>query len=804
MRRSAALTTLSLIAACQPGPGPASGGTALAGEPHRLPTGVQLDPAGRLIEVGQFPLAMLPSPEGNRIILLLNGYRQQGIQVIEPGSGQVTQTLEQPAAFLGAGFDHSGRTLYASGGDQDVVYRYSWREGRATLLDSLILAAKDPKQNGARYPAGLALSPDDRLLYVAENLADTLAVVEVASGRVVQRLPAGRYPYAVVSGADGTVYVSAWGGFEVGVWRPAQGRLERAGSIRVGRHPSALLLNRDGSRLYVASASTDRVSIVDTRAGRVIAELADTVPGGTGEGSTPNALALSADERRLYVAEADANAVAVFELAAEGGRLRGRIPVGWYPAALLVRGDTLVVANAKGRGTAANKADGPGPGRRGRDGYVLSQLTGTLSLVPLANLDSAALATLSRRVARANGWEARAGTPGYPPFEHVIYLVKENRTYDQVFGDLPQGDGDTSLVFFPRAVSPNHHALAERFGLFDRFFVNAEVSADGHNWSMAAYATDYTEKTLQQNYSGRGRSYDFQGHNRGVRPPAGEDAAEPAAGYLWDLARKRGISFRNFGEFVAERGESKEYEGLKPFLEAHTEPAFPGFDLQVTDQHRADLWLAALARWEREGNMPALQILYLPNDHTNGARAGELTPRAYMADNDLALGRVIEALSRSRFWRSTIVLVLEDDAQNGPDHVDSHRSPFLVISAWNRPNTWHRFTNTTDVIATIEEILTLDHLSQYDAFGRPLRGIYASAPDLTPYTALRSQVPLTERNPPAGPGAKESEALDFRLQDRADDDAFNRVLWLAIKGTARRYPGATVMTPAALRRGEAP
>ena len=806
MRRSAFPVGLCLIAlACRPqAPGSAGAGDELTGAAHRLPTGARLDPAGRVIDVGQFPLAMLPTPEGNRVVLLLNGYREQGIQIVEPGSGRLTQTLSQPAAFIGAGFDHAGRMLYTSGGNEDLVYRYAWSEGRATLSDSLILAPKAPRQDGTRYPAGLALSPDDRLLYVAENLADSLAVIELASGRVVQRLPAGRYPYAVVSAADGTVYVSAWGGYEVTVYRPSAGRLSAAGNIPVGRHPSALLLNRDGSRLYVASASTDRVSIVDTRTRRIVGDLGDRVPGGTGEGSTPNALALSADERRLYVAEADNNAVAVFELSPEGGRLLGRIPVGWYPAAILLRGDTLLVANAKGRGTAANRADSVGPVRPSPEGYTLSQLSGTLSLVSLAGVDSAALVQLSDRVARANGWDQPAARPSYPPFEHVIYLIKENRTYDQVFGDLPQGDGDTSLVFFPRAVSPNHHALAERFGLFDRFLVSAEVSADGHNWSMAAYATDYTQKTLQQNYSGRGRSYDFQGENRGVRPAEGEDAAEPAEGYLWDLAKKRGISFRNFGEFVAERtpAAGQPYTGLKPFLDAHTEPDFPGFDMDISDQRRADIWLTALARWEREGQMPALQLLYLPNDHTMGGRTGALTPRAYVADNDLALGRVIEALSRSRFWRSTIVFVVEDDAQNGPDHVDSHRAPFLVISAWNRPRVWHRFTNTTDVLATIEEILTLEHLSQFDKFGRPLSGIYANSPDLTPYTALRPQVPLTERNPAAGGAAEASAELDFRLQDRADDDAFNRALWLAIKGPSRPYPGATVMTPAKQVRGK--
>ncbi len=809
MRLTALIATVAIVtaAACrtQP-PGSVREGDELTAGPHRLPTGVVLDPAGGIIEVGQFPLAMVRAPEGNRIVLLLNGYRQQGIQVVDPATGGVTQTVEQEAAFIGLGFDHAGRTLYASGGNQDVVYRYDWRGGTATLRDSLVLAPKDPRRDGTRYPAGLALSADDRLLYVAENLADTLAVIELATGRVIQRLPAGRYPYAVVSGPDGTVYASSWGGFEVRVWRPAGGRLEAAGTIPVGRHPSALLLNQVGSRLYVASASTDRVSVVDTRAGKVIADLLDPVPGAPGEGSTPNGLALSSDEQRLYVAEADNNAVAVFDLSSTGGRLRGRIPVGWYPAALLEQGDTLLVANGKGRGTAPNRTDGPGPGRSGRAGYTLSQLSGTLSVLRLAGVDSSGFAAWSDRVARANGWDKSASSASYPPFEHVIYLIKENRTYDQVFGDLRQGDGDTSLMFFPRAVSPNHHALAERFGLFDRFFVNAEVSADGHNWSMAAYATDYTEKTLQQNYSGRGRDYDFQGQNRGVRPAPGEDAAEPAQGYLWDLARKRGISFRNFGEFTAERRSAaeKEYLGLKPFLEDHTEPEFPGFDLQISDQRRADLWLRALAGWEREGTMPALQILLLPNDHTAGAREGELTPRAYMADNDLALGRVIEALSHGRFWRSTVVFVLEDDAQNGPDHVDSHRSPFLVISAWNRPRVWHRFTNTTDVLATIEEMLTLEHLSQFDAFGRPLRGIFADAPDLAPYTSLRSTVPLTERNPANAPGAKESAALDFSLQDLADDDAFNRALWLAIKGRGIPYPGATVMTPAAWSRGGRP
>jgi hypothetical protein len=555
----------------------------------------------------------------------------------------------------------------------------------------------------------------------------------------------------------------------------------------------------------VASASTDRVAVIDPRSGAVITEVVDTVPGTSGEGSSPNGLALSADGRRLFVAEGDNNAVAVFDLAATTAgtaagapqdRLLGRIPVEWYPTAVLLHGDTLIAANAKGHKTGPNGADGPGPGRTTRAGYTAAQITGSLSVVPLAGADFDAF---SRRVAHANGWDVALGTASYPPFEHVIYVIKENRTYDQVLGDLPQGDGDTSLTYFPRAVSSNHHALAERFGLFDRFHVNAEVSADGHNWSTAAYTTDYVQKTVPLNYGGKGRSYDYEGENRGMRPADGEDAAEPANGYLWDLARKRGITFRNFGEFVTtswrdDRTLPPWYRGLKPFLESHTDSAFPGFDTAIPDQLRADVWLAALRSYEQAGAMPALQIVRLPNDHTSGARVGAPTPRAQMADNDLALGRMIEGLSRSSFWKNTVVFVLEDDAQNGPDHVDSHRSPLLVISPWNTTRTWHRFANTTDVLATIEEILTLGHLSQFDAFARPLRGIYAAKPDLAPYTALVPETPLTEKNVANAPGARQSARIDLRVEDLVDDDEFNRILWLAIKGTGRPFPGVRAAT----------
>ena len=812
--RSLALASLVLLSACQRGPSQSAPGTTSLDAPHRLPTGRLLDPAGTSVDLGSMPLAMALSPDGRKVLVLLNGYREQGVQVVDRATGRVDQTLVQTAAFLGLAFSPDGATLYASGGNQDVVYRYAWRDDRATLTDSLVLAVKR-SPNGTRYPGGIAASPDGTQLYVAENLGDSLAVVDLASRRVVQRLATERYPFGVAAAKDGTVYVSAWGGGTVSVFaRAAGGTLAPAARIRVGRHPSALLLGAGDSRLFVASASTDRISVIDTKSRRVLTDIFDSPPGGPGEGSTPGALALSGDGTRLYLAEADNNAVAFVDLApttsgvpgATGDdRIAGRVPTQWYPTAVIARGDTLLALTGKGRGTGPNR-EGQRPGRERADPnfdarqYTLGQTSGTLVTSLTARASGPELAALSARVARANMWGEVVPPSKLPPFEHVIYIVKENRTYDQVLGDLPQADGDTSLVFFPRPVTPNHHALAERFGVFDRFLVNAEVSPDGHNWSMAAYTTDYTQKTVPSNYSRppRGRTYDWEGQNRNAIPPDDDDVAEPANGYLWNLAQRAGLSFRNYGEFVVGEGGRGEaprgYTGNKPFLRSHTNPEFPPFNLDIPDQERADIWLADLAGFTAKSAMPQLQIVRLPNDHTSGGKAGAPSPRAQVADNDLALGRMIEALSKSPFWKSTLVVVVEDDAQNGSDHVDSHRSVLLLISAWNRAGVYHRFTNTTDVIATIERVLGLGSLSQFDHFGRPVTEIFADAPDLRPYSALTPSINLGERNPSGSRDARESAALDLRYEDMADEALFNRILWRMIKGDGAPYPAARRMS----------
>ena len=813
----AVAVTVGALVSCK---NPAPEGIAASKDAPRLPTGTRLDPAGPRSDVGALPLAAVLSPDSAHILLLLNGWRQQGVQVVDRKTGTVIQTLDQPAAFIGLTFAPDGRTVYASGGNTDVVYRYDWASPTLTLRDSLIVRTRaNPRSNGSSYPAGLGLSRDGRLLYVAENLADSLAVIDVATGTITQRLPAGRYPYGVIVNRDGTVYVSSWGTDKVHVFTPDADRLRARTPVTVARHPSTMLLSADGSRLFATSASTDAISVIDTRSNAIVSTLRDPTPADLGQGSAPIGLHLSRDGTQLFVTEGDNNAVAIFSLSARtagigsGTRdsLLGRAPVGWYPSALVQVGDTLHVIDAKGRGTAPNPKL-PQPGRTGKpedraNNYTSGQISGTITKLALSLFTQPSLSGLSGRVARANNWDAPATSGGMPPIRHVIYVIKENRTYDQVFADLPAGDGDTTLLFFPRNVSsPNHHALAERFGLFDRFFVNAEVSADGHGWSTAAYTTDYTQKTVPSNYSGRGRSYDYEGTNRGRVPMDDDedDVAAPTNGYLWDLAQRKGITFRNYGEFVTPEGATgsapEGYRGVKPFLRQNTSREFPGYNLDIPDQRRADVYLKELAGFVTKGEMPQLQIIRLPNDHTAGASANKPTPQAHFADNDLALGRIVDGISKTKFWQSTAIFVLEDDAQNGPDHVDSHRSLLLVISPWARSGAHHRFVNTTDVIATMESILDLKSLSPYDHYGRPLREIWRTEPDLRPYTALIPATPLSDRNPARGTGAIESRKLDLRYEDVAAEDAFNRILWYTIKGTKLPYPGPTRMSAAEVVR----
>ncbi|MEI6198078.1 MAG: alkaline phosphatase family protein, partial [Verrucomicrobiota bacterium] len=493
----------------------------------------------------------------------------------------------------------------------------------------------------------------------------------------------------------------------------------------VGNHPCEMVLSKNGKNLFVANANDNTVTVLDTQSGRAVENLWATLFPNSPRGATPNSLALSPDEKTLFVANANINAVGVFDVETPGqSRSLGFIPTGWYPTSVRVTpdGKRLLIANGKGNTAVANpNGPQPAPGRtkkKGGEQYIGSLMKGTLSVVDLPSKEMFApqMAAWTAEVLKCTPLRPDAAVvaarpadnpiPGkageISPITHCIYIIKENRTYDQVFGDMPEGNGDPKLCLFPERVTPNLHKLTRQFVLLDNFYADAEVSADGHEWSMAGYATDFVEKTWPLNYGHKKSRFPYP--SEGVFP-----IAAPASGYLWDRAAEAGVSYRSYGEFVHNPDSTNEPTSTKlKALQGHFDPWFRSFDLAYADAWRADRFISEMHRFERAGDMPRLQIVRLPNDHTHGVSAGQLTPTAYVAENDAALGKLVEAVSRSLFWTNTAIFVIEDDAQNGADHVDAHRTEALVISAYTKHGAVDStLYSTTSMLRTMELILGL-------------------------------------------------------------------------------------------------
>jgi len=758
-------------------PGPVKEGTLL---PNRW----LLSPVGAQLALGDLPLNMALSPRGDLLAVNNNGFSRHFITIIDPARDRVIQELDFSKGFYGLTFSPDGRDLYASGGADDKILHWRRAGDRLEAAEPISLEKSDTHK---LFLAGLAVSHDGRTLYVAENKNDSVALVDLTKAELIGRIAVGSFPYDVrVADSMGKGYVSLWGDSKVAVIDLAKRTL--LGRIAVGDHPNAMLLTADQHRLFVACANTDQVTVIDVATDRVLEQISlrpyDLAP----FGSTPNGLALSADERILFVANATNNDVAVVELAAAGSRVAGVIPTGWYPTAVCVHDNKLYVANGKGLTSKANPhAAGPYGGRKNNEEYIGGLFNGTLSILPIP--DARQLDAYTRMVYRNNGFvetqkrlaekksevaaqavPRRRGEPSL--IKHVIYIIKENRTYDQVFGDLPQGNGDPELCIFGRTITPNHHALAETFVLLDNFFVDAEVSADGHEWSTGAIATDFVEKPWPTSYSGRGLPYPSEGSF---------SIAFPTNGYIWDAVAYAGLSYRSYGEFIDISGDS--LIARHPALVGHFAHHFRSWDLDYPDTLRAAAFIEELSRFEANGEMPQFIILRLPNDHTVGTMPGKLSPRAMVADNDLALGRVVEAVTRSRFWQTTAIFVLEDDAQNGPDHVDAHRSPALLISPYvRRGEVDHTLYDTVSMLATMELILGLKPLSQYDAAAFPMVTCFTDTPDFTPYRALRPEVSMAERNTEASWGSRESMLMTFDREDATPELELNEIVWRSIKG----------------------
>jgi YVTN family beta-propeller protein len=921
--------------------------------------GRPITPAGALVQdlttrqaaVGALPADLVRSPdklgpggEGRFLISVNSGYGiqfnaagnrgQQSLSVIDLNAkpAAVVQNVYFPSpqsvnvgvVFSPAPQDDGSYTLYVSGGFENKIWIFRFLPENQTPItpvspgpntnveapfidvSGFASAANSPRYNSDRspvYPTGIALE-DDRL-FVANNLGDSLGVIEDVGGRrKLTRVDLRRdgdgeqfiYPYAVAvvpqQGSAYKAYVSCWNDASVAVVH--SGKL--VSRVAVGRHPTAMLLNPERTRLYVANSNDDSVSVIDTQTDKEIERINVRLSEGVPRGNSPEGLALHGDD--LYVANAHSNSVAVVELGNKS-RVKGFIPTGQYPSALALVGQTLFIGNGKGTGVqnsslivdnsgrvpnAPNERFPAGSGRAGGQGgqYSAAIVIGNISAVNLS--DDPALARYTQQVMRNNGLLGERQSrlfPGRGPIKHVIYVIKENRTYDQILGDLKQSgdgtkaDGDPALAIFGAGdaaarpngqrqdISPNHRALALRFGLLDRFFVNSEASPDGHNWSTAAFSTDYVDKAFRWQYSRRGRTYDYEGFNRlpNYEPLRGapslfgrgattddianfmrrfipylqgsRDVAEPESLYLWDAAARAGLSYRNYGEFVATLSEAdvkairenraKSYPDLSPTvsafptkksLEGRVSTEYRNFDMDTPDAMTVDSYRAAresngsplisnshadvrfrgnsrLGVWLdefRKGQLPNLSVLRLPNDHTDGISVRKPTPQFYMADNDYALGLIVEAVSNSPYWKDTAIVVVEDDAQDGPDHVDAHRSVALVISAYNKPGALvHEFHNTVSLIRTIELLLGIEPMNQLDATATPIN-IFRAEPDLRPYKVLLPNIALDNlvtpppRDVAAAYWTRLTEEQDLERADMADPETLNRIIWFSVRG----------------------
>lgn len=764
-----------------------------------LPNQWSLRPAGKQVVLGDFPVNLALHPSGRWLAILHAGYGEHEVMILDLKRQKVTSRVGIAQAFYGLVFSPDGKSLFASGGEFEVIHGFQFEEGFLFRHREIAFA----KESETFIPGGLAVDLEGKTLFAAGPWGDAVAVVSLdEAGKASSvKLEKGSYPYACLVEPKGKrLFVSLWNQAAVGVIDLEQKRV--IATWPTEKHPTEMALSPDGQSLFVACANSTKVTVLDAKSGKGLETIACSLYPGAPAGNTPNSLCLTPDGKLLMVANADANNLAVFNVAEPGkAKPLGFIPVGWYPTSVRFNpaDQRIYVANGKGLMSLANP-QGPMPNHRGKrtlEQYIAGLFHGTLGIIDLPTPERMAVyskqayacspmradQSVIAEPPQGNAIPAKVGDPS--PIKHVLYIIKENRTYDQVFGDLKEGNGDRDLCLFPEAITPNHHRLARDFVLLDNFYCDGEVSADGHEWSMGAYATDFVEKVWPLVYRG-------SPHNKLTFPAEGnvDVIARPAGGYIWDRCAEAGLSYRSYGEWI-QNGKSPADPGKARVkaLEGHFDPGFRGFDLDYPDQKRADRFIEELARFEKDGEMPQFIVLRLPNDHTIGTRVGKPTPTAMVADNDLALGRVVEAVSKSKFWKDTAIFVLEDDAQNGSDHVDAHRTVGLVISPFTkRGHVDSNLYSTSSMLRTMELILGLKPMSQFDAAARPLYDSFQAKPDVRSYQHLVPDADLQATNLANAWGAKLSEQFDLTKEDAADDLLFNEVIWRSIKGLDSTMP----------------
>lgn len=764
-----------------------------------LPNGWSLTPAGKNLSIGELPLNMAVTRNRKYMAITNNGQSAHTIDLIDIEKETRIDSIVIAKAWYGLAFSKDDQFLYASGGHDNKVNKYSLQSGKLQLIDSLILGKGWPNQIGT---AGLDLEETiHHKLFVVTKEAKSLYVFNLNTKAVEKIIPLGAEAYACKLSIDrNTLYISLWGDKKVLFYDIKSEKIVQ--EISVGNHPNEMYLTRKGDYLYVANSDDNSVSIINTKTKTVVETLNAALYPDSPSGSTSNGLALSEDEKTLYIANADNNCLAVFDVSViSESRSKGFIPVGWYPTNVKVIGKKIFVTNGKGLSSFANPF-GPNPvdkkqlvlshkgdaTKPGKVQYIGSLFRGSLSIIAEPTVTQ--LGIFSQVVYKNSPYskskELNAeGEPGNPipmkvgdksPIKHVFYIIKENRTYDQVLSDIPGGNGDTSLLLFGENITPNQHKLARDYVLLDNFYVDAEVSADGHNWSMGAYANDYVEKNWPASYGAKGGTH---GTSATLKIGNNKD------GFIWDLCAKYNVSYRSYGEFVADDF------GMKPRLESlkgHSATYAP-YGLGVRDTVRFYQWKKDFDLLVENNAVPQFSTIRLGNNHTEGMRAGRPTPFAHVADNDLAVGMLIDHLSKSPVWKESVVLILEDDAQNGPDHVDAHRSPAFVIGPYvKRKYIDHTMYTTSSMLRTMELILGLPPMTQYDAAATPMWRLFTNKPDFTPYNHLPVSVNLNDKNPVNTKLGKLSEKFDWTREDAVPDLVFNEILWQGIKGKPAPSP----------------
>ena len=784
-------------------PGPMPGG-------YNLPNGWRITPVGPAVMTEDMTLQLVASPDGKSVIGTHAGFNPHGLDVIDLATWEAVQRIPMKSAWFGLGFSADGRKLYASGGNADSrsnperapIYAFDYANGRVSEKPVQKFAETVPLTK--ILWAGVVAHPTNGKLYAANRGTDNepghLVVFDATTGALLKRIRTQVNPYDVVLSGDGkTIYVSNWASASVSVIDVATERVVR--TLDVDANPNDILLANDG-RLFVSCANKNSVMVIDTKKMRPTERINVGITALAPEGSTPNALALDDEHKMLFVANADNNAVAVVNVAEAGeSAILGFIPAGWYPSALAYLPGTnqLIIGNAKGLGGYSN-VDGPtSPLRTAQtpENSVRSLQKGSIHRVDLKNLKNELGKHTAQVLANTPYRDeqlARAKEPLEPsvvpsevgvgsPIEHIVYILKENRTYDQVFGDLKQGNGDPRMTIFGWNVTPNQHRMAEQFVLFDNLYCDGEVSVDGHSWSNSAYATDFNEKLWPITYGGHSKA--------GI-----SNAYVPSAGHLWDLAKAKGLTYRSYGEYATRASDGTTMDAAPGVgnLYGHVSPKFklPG----MRDPENAKVFLEELDAYEKNfgstepgKRLPNFSVMSLGENHTQGTRPGAATPQAAVASNDYALGMIVDRLSHSPYWAKTAIFVIEDDAQNGPDHVDARRTTALLISPYTkRKMVDSTLYTTSSMVRTMELLLGLPPMSQYDAAATPMYAAMGTKADLTPFTHEKARIDLDAKNTALAWGAKESMAMNLDIYDAAPMLGLNEIIWKSVRGAKSEMP----------------